>query len=244
MDADTIFPTGSTGKAFTVAALGILVDQGKIGWDDKVIDRPARLPDVRPLGHARDDHPRPAGAPQRAGPGRRGPDVRAAHQPHAAPSPCAGCATSSRRPASAAASPTTTCSTWWPGQLIESVTGRDLGAVHGRARAQARRHAALDQRLRSRTSRRPTARSRTRAWTAASAASARRSCWTSATSSAAPQPPPVDLRSVPTTWRAGCRSSCTTASCPGTPAGCSPTRARADVDPGGAAADRARGPTP
>jgi CubicO group peptidase (beta-lactamase class C family) len=39
VDADTIFPTGSTGKAFTVAALGILVDAGKIGWDDKVIDR-------------------------------------------------------------------------------------------------------------------------------------------------------------------------------------------------------------
>ena len=38
VDADTIFPTGSTGKAFTVAALAILVDQGKIGWDDKVID--------------------------------------------------------------------------------------------------------------------------------------------------------------------------------------------------------------
>jgi CubicO group peptidase (beta-lactamase class C family) len=38
VDADTIFPTGSTGKAFTVAALGILVDQGRIGWDDKVID--------------------------------------------------------------------------------------------------------------------------------------------------------------------------------------------------------------
>jgi CubicO group peptidase (beta-lactamase class C family) len=37
-DADTIFPTGSTGKAFTVAALGILVDEGKIRWDDKVID--------------------------------------------------------------------------------------------------------------------------------------------------------------------------------------------------------------
>jgi CubicO group peptidase (beta-lactamase class C family) len=36
--ADTIFPTGSTGKAFTVADLAILVDQGKIGWDDKVID--------------------------------------------------------------------------------------------------------------------------------------------------------------------------------------------------------------
>ncbi len=38
VDADTIFPTGSTGKAFTVAALGILVDEGKIAWDDKVID--------------------------------------------------------------------------------------------------------------------------------------------------------------------------------------------------------------
>ena len=38
VDADTIFSTGSTGKAFTVAALAILVDQGRIGWDDKVID--------------------------------------------------------------------------------------------------------------------------------------------------------------------------------------------------------------
>ncbi len=39
VDADTIFPTGSTGKAFTVADLGILVDQGRIGWDDRVTDR-------------------------------------------------------------------------------------------------------------------------------------------------------------------------------------------------------------
>jgi CubicO group peptidase (beta-lactamase class C family) len=39
VDADTIFPTGSTGKAFTVADLAILVDQGKIGWDDPVTDR-------------------------------------------------------------------------------------------------------------------------------------------------------------------------------------------------------------
>ncbi|MDV3455552.1 serine hydrolase [Sphingomonas sp. HF-S4] len=38
VDADTIFQTGSTGKAFTAAALAILVDQGKIAWDDKVID--------------------------------------------------------------------------------------------------------------------------------------------------------------------------------------------------------------
>src|SRR6185437_10057362 len=39
VDADTIFPTGSTGKAFTTADLAILVDEGKLGWDDKVIDR-------------------------------------------------------------------------------------------------------------------------------------------------------------------------------------------------------------
>jgi CubicO group peptidase (beta-lactamase class C family) len=36
---DTIFPTGSTGKAVTVAALATLVDAGKIAWDDKVTDR-------------------------------------------------------------------------------------------------------------------------------------------------------------------------------------------------------------
>jgi CubicO group peptidase (beta-lactamase class C family) len=39
VDADTIFPNGSTGKAFTVAALGILVDRKKIDWNDKVTDR-------------------------------------------------------------------------------------------------------------------------------------------------------------------------------------------------------------
>ena len=39
VDADTIFPTGSTGKAFTVAALATLVDAGRISWDDRVIDR-------------------------------------------------------------------------------------------------------------------------------------------------------------------------------------------------------------
>jgi CubicO group peptidase (beta-lactamase class C family) len=39
VDADTIFPTGSTGKAVTVADLAVLVDEGRIGWDDKVIDR-------------------------------------------------------------------------------------------------------------------------------------------------------------------------------------------------------------
>ena len=44
VDADTIFPTGSTGKAVTAVALAILVDEGKLRWDDKVIDH---LPDFR-----------------------------------------------------------------------------------------------------------------------------------------------------------------------------------------------------
>lgn len=39
VDADTIFMTGSTGKAMTVAALATLVDAGKLGWDDAVVDR-------------------------------------------------------------------------------------------------------------------------------------------------------------------------------------------------------------
>ena len=44
VDADTIFATGSTGKAFTTAALAILVDRGRIRWDDRVIDH---MPDFR-----------------------------------------------------------------------------------------------------------------------------------------------------------------------------------------------------
>jgi len=40
----TLFAAGSTTKAFTTAALGMLVDEGKIGWDDKVIDH---LPEFR-----------------------------------------------------------------------------------------------------------------------------------------------------------------------------------------------------
>ena len=44
VDGDTIFPTGSTGKAVTAAAIAILVDDGRLGWDDRVIDH---LPDFR-----------------------------------------------------------------------------------------------------------------------------------------------------------------------------------------------------
>ena len=36
VDAQTIFQTGSTGKAMTAAALAVLVDEGRIAWDDPV----------------------------------------------------------------------------------------------------------------------------------------------------------------------------------------------------------------
>ena len=41
---NTIFQIGSTSKAFTAALVGMLVDEGKVKWNDKVIDH---LPDFR-----------------------------------------------------------------------------------------------------------------------------------------------------------------------------------------------------
>ena len=38
VDGNTLFGIASNSKAFTAAALGMLVDEGKIKWDDKVID--------------------------------------------------------------------------------------------------------------------------------------------------------------------------------------------------------------
>lgn len=38
VDADTLFQLGSVTKAFTTAALAVLVDQGRIDWNDRVID--------------------------------------------------------------------------------------------------------------------------------------------------------------------------------------------------------------
>lgn len=38
VDQHTLFAVGSTSKAFTSAALGILVDEGRVRWDDRVID--------------------------------------------------------------------------------------------------------------------------------------------------------------------------------------------------------------
>ena len=39
VDAHTLFPIGSNTKAFTAAALAILVDEGKLRWDDRVVDK-------------------------------------------------------------------------------------------------------------------------------------------------------------------------------------------------------------
>ena len=44
VDADTLFGIASNTKAFTTAALAILVDEGRLHWDDKVIDY---LPEFR-----------------------------------------------------------------------------------------------------------------------------------------------------------------------------------------------------
>ncbi|MEP7185258.1 MAG: serine hydrolase [Rhodanobacter sp.] len=39
VDARTIFPIGSNTKAFTATALAILVDEGKLHWDDRLVDK-------------------------------------------------------------------------------------------------------------------------------------------------------------------------------------------------------------
>ncbi|MEZ4589067.1 MAG: serine hydrolase [Gemmatimonadales bacterium] len=44
VDTRTVFGNGSTTKAFTAALIGTLVDEGRLGWDDRVIDR---IPDFR-----------------------------------------------------------------------------------------------------------------------------------------------------------------------------------------------------
>ena len=44
VDADTLFQIASVSKAFTAASLAVLVDEGKLGWDDPVIDY---LPEFR-----------------------------------------------------------------------------------------------------------------------------------------------------------------------------------------------------
>src|SRR5664279_3980851 len=38
VDSNTLFGIASNSKAFTTAALGILIDEKKLSWDDKVVD--------------------------------------------------------------------------------------------------------------------------------------------------------------------------------------------------------------
>lgn len=44
VDTNTLFMIGSTTKAFTAASLAMLADEGKLGWNDKVI---THLPDFQ-----------------------------------------------------------------------------------------------------------------------------------------------------------------------------------------------------
>ena len=39
VDENTLFGVASNSKAFTTAALGMLIDEGKLKWDDKVTDK-------------------------------------------------------------------------------------------------------------------------------------------------------------------------------------------------------------
>ena len=49
VDAATVFAIASTSKAFTAAALGMLVDAGQLSWDDRVIDHLTGFRPVRSL---------------------------------------------------------------------------------------------------------------------------------------------------------------------------------------------------
>ncbi len=44
VDGEALFAIGSCSKAFTAAAVGILIDDGKLDWDDKIVDH---LPDFQ-----------------------------------------------------------------------------------------------------------------------------------------------------------------------------------------------------
>ncbi|MDT9598351.1 serine hydrolase domain-containing protein [Sphingosinicella rhizophila] len=44
VDVDTLFQVGSTTKAFTASAIGMLVDEGMLAWDDRIVDH---LPELK-----------------------------------------------------------------------------------------------------------------------------------------------------------------------------------------------------
>jgi CubicO group peptidase (beta-lactamase class C family) len=75
VDAQTLFGIASNTKVFTAVALGLLVEEGKLEWDAPVVRYLPWFQMLGPIRHSRADHSRPAGASQRAGPGRRRPAV-------------------------------------------------------------------------------------------------------------------------------------------------------------------------
>ena len=113
--AQSLFRIASNTKAFTTAALAMLVDEKQDPLGRPRDAAHARLPDVRPLRHARDDDPRPADASQRARAGRGRPDVLSARATWAATKSSSACASSSLPPVFAAPMRTTICCTSWPG---------------------------------------------------------------------------------------------------------------------------------
>lgn len=43
VDSETLFAIGSTTKGMTAAALGMMVDEGRLAWDDPVVDHLPRF---------------------------------------------------------------------------------------------------------------------------------------------------------------------------------------------------------
>ena len=54
---NTAFLIASCSKAYTAAAVALLVDEGSLGWDDKGSRGFARIHGLRPLDHAKSDNP-------------------------------------------------------------------------------------------------------------------------------------------------------------------------------------------
>ena len=198
VDADTIFATGSTGKAFTVAALAMLVDQGKIKWDDKVIDH---MPDFRMWDPwvtremtIRDLLVHRSGLGLGAGDLLFVPNSDLSRKEmvrrlrHIKP------ATSFR-----SAYAYDNILYMVAGQLIEEVSGTHLGAVRPAARSSAARHEQFDRVGRGVPGNREPRASRTAAPTGRSSAWARKSRSMRARRSPPTRRPRAGLRSAPTT---------------------------------------------
>ena len=117
VDADTIFMTGSTGKAFTTAALATLVDAGKIGVGRSMSCRsPAVASEMYDPWVTREMTIRDL-LVHRSGLGLGAGDLLFVPRTNLSRAPRAVrrlAFISSRRPASAAPTPTTTSSTWSP----------------------------------------------------------------------------------------------------------------------------------